>query len=250
MNGVQFDYSGAEVLVAGGSGGIGAAIAAAYRDAGAQVTITGTRPSASDYDDLIGGCAYRPLDIESADSIGSLAAATGRCDILVNSTGIALMTIGLDEYEPDVFERAVRMHLTGAYRLADAFRDKLSASVIDGGGSFVGIASLSSYFGIEQVPGYGAAKAGLVQLMKTLALKWAKLGIRANAVAAGLTESKMTAGVKHMPDVLAPTIARTPLGRIGVPEDLAGPVLFLTSPAAAYITGQTLLVDGGYSVVG
>lgn len=250
MKGVRFDYSGAEVLVAGGSGGIGAAIATAYRDAGAQVTITGTRAEASDYDDLIDGCAYRPLDIEDAASIAALAGSVARCDILVNSTGIALMTVGLDEYQPDIFERAVRMHLTGAYRLADAFRDKLAASVVEGGGSFVGIASLSSFFGIELVPGYGAGKAGLVQLMKTLALKWAKHNIRANAVAAGLTESKMTAGVKDMPEVLGPTLARTPLGRLGQPEDLAGPVLFLTSPAAAYITGQTLLVDGGYSVVG
>lgn len=250
MKGVRFDYAGAEVLVAGGSGGIGAAIAAAYRDAGATVTITGTRAAARDYDDLIEGCAYRQLDIESADSIAALADAAARCDILVNSTGIALMTVGLDEYEPDIFERAVRMHLTGAYRLAHAFRDKLSASIVEGGGSFIGIASLSSYFGIEQVPGYGAAKAGLVQLMKTLAVAWAKHNIRANAVAAGLTESKMTAGVKHMPEVLAPTLARTPMGRLGQPEDLAGPVLFLTSPAAAFITGQTLLVDGGYSVVG
>ena len=118
MRGVRFDYTGAEVLVAGGSGGIGAAIAAAYRDAGARVTITGTRASASDYDDLVEGCAYRQLDIEDAASIAALAADAGRCDILVNSTGIALMTIGLDEYQPDIFERAVRMHLTGAYRLA------------------------------------------------------------------------------------------------------------------------------------
>lgn len=250
MKGVRFDYAGTEVLVAGGSGGIGAAIAAAYRDSGANVTITGTRATAGDYDDLIEGCTYRQLDIESAESIAALADTTARCDILVNSTGIALMTVGLDEYEPDIFERAVRMHLTGAYRLAHAFRDKLSASIVEGGGSFIGIASLSSYFGIEQVPGYGAAKAGLVQLMKTLAVAWAKHDIRANAVAAGLTESKMTAGVKHMPEVLAPTLARTPMGRLGQPEDLAGPVLFLTSPAAAYITGQTLLVDGGYSVVG
>lgn len=250
MKGVRFDYAGADVLVAGGSGGIGAAIAAAYREAGADVTITGTRAAAGDYDDLVPGCAYRQLDIESADSIAALAAATARCDILINSTGIALMTIGLDEYEPDIFDRAVRMHLTGAYRLAHAFRDKLAASSIDGGGSFIGIASLSSFFGIEQVPGYGAAKAGLVQMMKTLALAWAKHHIRANAVAAGLTESKMTAGVKHMPEVLAPTIARTPLGRIGLPEDIAGAVLFFTSPAASFITGQTLLIDGGYSVVG
>lgn len=250
MNRVSFDYSGMEVLVTGGTGGIGRATAAAYRDAGASVTITGTRAAAGDYADALDGCAYHPLDIENAGSIDALAASVERCDILVNATGIALMTIGLDEYEPDIFERAVTMHLTGAYRLANAFAGRLCASSLEGGGSFIGIASMSSYFGIEQVPGYGAAKAGLVQLVKTLGMVWAKKGARANAVAAGLTESRMTAGVKDMPEVLAPTIARTPLGRLGLPEDIAGPILFLTSPAARFVTGQTLIVDGGYSVVG
>jgi NAD(P)-dependent dehydrogenase (short-subunit alcohol dehydrogenase family) len=107
---------------------------------------------------------------------------------------------------------------------------------------------MASYFGIEAVPGYGAAKAGLVQLTKTLAVAWADDRIRVNAVAWGLTESRMTA--THISDAsaLAPTMARTPMKRVGAPRDIAGAILFLTSDAAAYITGQTLPVDGGYSI--
>jgi NAD(P)-dependent dehydrogenase (short-subunit alcohol dehydrogenase family) len=107
---------------------------------------------------------------------------------------------------------------------------------------------MASYFGIEAVPGYGAAKAALVQLTKTLAVAWAADRIRVNAVAAGLTRTRMTAGHVNDPDALAPTLARTPLGRVAEPMDIAGAVLFLTSAAAAYVTGQTLPVDGGYSI--
>jgi len=100
------------------------------------------------------------------------------------------------------------------------------------------------------VPDYGAAKAGLVQLTKTLALHWAKKNIRVNAVAASLTESRMTASVYENPELAAPILARTPLGRFARPLDIAGAVLFLTSGAASFITGQTLSVDGGYMIVG
>ena len=112
----------------------------------------------------------------------------------------------------------------------------------------IGIASMASYFGIEAVPGYGAAKAGLVQLTKTLAVAWAGDRIRVNAVAAGLTETRMTAAHVGDAQALAPTLARTPMRRVGRPSDIAGAVMFLTSEAAAYITGQTLPVDGGYSI--
>jgi NAD(P)-dependent dehydrogenase (short-subunit alcohol dehydrogenase family) len=100
------------------------------------------------------------------------------------------------------------------------------------------------------VPAYGAAKAGLVQLVKTLSITWAKDNIRVNAVAAGVTASRMTAQMLKVPPMMAPILARTPLKRVGQPEDVAGAVLFLTSAAASFITGQTVLVDGGYSIVG
>ena len=121
---------------------------------------------------------------------------------------------------------------------------------LPGGGNVVSIASMASFFGIETVPGYGAAKAGLVQMTKTLSIHWGKQNLRVNAVAAGLTRSAMTAWFMDDMEMTAPTLARTPLDRIGDPEDVAGAVLFLTSAAARHITGQTVIVDGGYSIFG
>jgi NAD(P)-dependent dehydrogenase (short-subunit alcohol dehydrogenase family) len=247
---IHYDYSGAAVLVTGGTSGIGAGIAVAYRAAGAAVSITGTRPSAADYEDELGGYRYLRLDIEDAASIDAVAAALPRLDVLIYNAGLALPSLGLDEYEPEVFERALRMHLTGGYRMAHRCVDKLAESQLPGGGSIIGIASMASYFGIEIVPGYGAAKTGLVGLTRTLAVHWARRRVRVNAVAAGLTESRMTAATIANPDWTAPTLARTPAGRLGVPQDIAGPVLFLTSAAAGWITGQTLPVDGGYTIAG
>jgi 3-oxoacyl-[acyl-carrier protein] reductase len=247
---VVFNYSGARVLITGGTSGIGAATASAYRAAGAQVTITGTRQSASEYDADLSGYRYLPLDVADNAGIAAVANTTARLDILVHSGGIGLASIGKDEYEPDVFEEAVRMHLTSVYRLSSLCRDVLAASTLPGGASIVGIASMSAYFGFEWVPGYGAAKAGLVQLMKTLAVAWSKHGIRANAVAAGLIRTRQTAAFAGQSELTAPVIARTPLRRLGEPNEIANAVLFLTSGAAGYITGQTLAVDGGFSISG
>ena len=190
-----FDYTGARVLVTGGTSGIGAGIAAAYRAAGANVAITGTRGSTDDYEVDLSGYRYLRLDVECNENIESVAANVGGLDILVNSAGIALPSIGLDEYDPSIFERAVRMHLTSAYRMSRACAGNLMQSKLPGGASIIGIASITSYFAMDVVPGFGAAKAGLVQLTMTLALHWAKQNIRVNAVAASLTESRMTAAV-------------------------------------------------------
>jgi len=247
---VRFDYTGATVLITGGTSGIGAGIAAAYRSAGAEVHVTGTRASVGEYDTDLSGYRYMQLDVEDAVSIDSVAASLPRLDVLVNNAGLALPSIGLDEYRPEIFERAISMHLTGAYRMAHRCIDKIAVSRLPGGGSIVGIASMASYFGIEVVPGYGAAKTGLVGLTRALAVHWARRNVRVNAVAAGLTESRMTAATIANPAWTAPTLARTPAGRHGLPLDIAGAVLFLTSAAASWITGQTLPVDGGYTIAG
>ncbi len=250
MSNPSYDYSGAHVLVTGGTSGIGAAAAAAYRAAGAQVTITGTRPDPSSYDVDLRDYRYLPMDVENGESIDKAAAALSRLDILVNNAGMALPSLGLDEYEPEVFARAVNMLLVGAFRMARRTADLIAQSQLEGGGSIIGIASMSSYFGIPIVPGYGAAKSGLVGLTRTLAVEWGKRSIRVNAVAAGLTRSRMTAGTFAQSEWTAPTLARTPLGRLGEPEDIARAILFLTSAAASWITGQTLAVDGGYTICG
>lgn len=248
--GPKHDFTGAHVLVTGGTSGIGAASAAQFRDAGAHVTITGTRGSAAEYDDDFSGYRYLHLDIEDKASIDAVAAALPRLDVLVNSAGIALPSIGLDEWEPEVFDRAVTMMLNGAFRIARRSVDLLAQSSIPGGGSVIGIASMSSYFGIPIVPGYGAAKTGLVGLIRTMAAHWGPRGVRANAVAAGLTRSRMTAGTFEQDEWTAPTLARTPLGRLGDPDDIAQAILFLASPAASWVTGQTLVVDGGFTISG
>ncbi len=247
---VTFDYSGASVLVTGGTSGIGAATAAAYRDAGAAVTITGTRGGPGEYDADLSDFRYKQLDVTDPEQLSRVAEKTDRLDILVHSGGVGLASLGLDEYEPDNFELAIRMHLTSVYRFSHLCLDKLSASHLPGGASVIGIASMASYFGIEVVPGYGAAKAGLVQLMKTLAVAWSSRNIRANAVAAGMTRTRQTAAVTENPEYGAPFLENTPMKRFGEPGEIADAVLFLTSSAASYITGQTINVCGGYSISG
>lgn len=247
---ISYNFSGAAVLVTGGTSGIGAAIAERYRDAGADVTITGTRAAASDYDADLKGYRYLQLDVEDANNIDAVAAALPKLDILVNNGGLALPSLGLDEYDPEIFQRAINMHLVGAYRMSQRCSDKLAQSQLAGGASIIGIASMSSYFGIEIVPGYGSAKTGLMGMTRALAVAWGKRNIRVNAVAAGLTASRMTAATVANPEWSAPTLARTPAGRIGEPDDIAGPVLFLSSAAASWVTGQTLAVDGGFTVAG
>ena len=244
FKGVTYDYAGATVLITGGTSGIGLACAAEYRDAGAEVIITGRKEHARDYEADLAGMAYRALDVADRDALYALAASLSKLDILVNNAGGAQG----NEWEADAFDQSINVNLSSVFHLSSACKDLLSASEYPGGASVVGIASMTSYFGFEWTPGYGPAKAGLVQMMKTFGMSWGPLGIRANAVAAGLTRSNLTSFVlDNMQEMVDETIKRQGLKRTGVPQDIAAAVLFLTSPAAAWITGQTLPVDGGFT---
>jgi NAD(P)-dependent dehydrogenase (short-subunit alcohol dehydrogenase family) len=247
--GVSFEFTGAHVLVTGGTSGIGYAIASAFAAAGADVTVTGTKPAASDYDVDLEQFEYAQCRMTEPDDIEAVTRGLALLDVLVNNAGQNLPG-GRSEYEPAVFEETVAINLFGAFRMASAVSGLLTASAFDGGASVVNLASMSSYFGIEIVPAYGAAKAGIVQMTKTLAVAWAKHGVRVNAVAPGVVETGMTAPMLPFEQITAPMLARTPLGRFAQPEEIAPAVLFLASPAARYITGQTLAIDGGFSVMG
>lgn len=247
VTGLNFDFSGARVLVTGGTSGIGHAIAQEFARAGASVTITGTRGSATDYDVELDGFTFTQCDLADADSIVAVARSLDDLDVLVNNAGQVLPG-GRSEYEPEVFAAAIAINLTGAFRLATECRSFLAASRFQGGASIINLASMASYFGIEITPGYGAAKTGILGLTRTLANAWAKDGIRVNAVAPGLIETGMTEMMMGIPALIDPMVARTPLGRVGTPADIAPVVLFLSSPAARFITGQTIAVDGGFSI--
>lgn len=239
--GLRFDFAGARVLVIGASrAGIGAAIARAFQEAGAEVTITGVEPEPAEPDR--GRFEYVQLDVTEPGAIEVLAARTESLDVLANCAAI---TARGEEMAPAFFERVVAVNLGGTFRAAAAFHPQLKARA----GSVVNIASMYARFGSPNNPAYGASKAAVEQLTKSLAIAWAPDGIRVNAVAPGFIVTEQSARSRTDPAHVAAVNARTPLGRWGQPEDVAEPVLFLASRAAAFITGTCLAVDGGYSVV-
>lgn len=241
MAGISFDFSGASVLVVGASrGGIGAAVARAFRDAGAAVTITGAESEPAEEDR--GRFPYHQLDVTDGAAVEALAQATPRLDVLVNAAAI---TRRGEEMEPGFFARVVDVNLHGTFRCALAFRGHLAATR----GAVVNIASMYAQFGSPRNPAYGASKAGVVQLTRSLAIAWSGDGIRVNAVAPGFIVTEQSARSREDPVHVANVEARTPAGRWGQPGDLVGPILFLASPLAGFMTGTCLAVDGGYSVV-
>jgi NAD(P)-dependent dehydrogenase (short-subunit alcohol dehydrogenase family) len=243
---VSFDFSGTCVLVTGGSNGIGLGVATAFARAGAEVTITGRAAKASDYESDLSAFRYEQAEMLDPASVERLAARIGRLDVLVNNAGGNFMA--QDEWKPEVFERSVRLNLLSAFQLAMACKPRLSKSVIEGGGSILNVASMSAFRAVSVVPGYGAAKAGIVQMTLNMAVTWARENVRVNCVAPGIIWSKMTSVMKQpgMEHFEQSELARTPMGRWGMPEDVAPACLFLASPAASFITGETLCIDGGY----
>lgn len=237
---IAFDMTGADVLVVGASrAGIGAAIARAFQAAGARVTITGAEPEPAEGDR--GRFPYVRLDVTDLGAVEALAGTTEGLDVLVNCAAI---TSRGEEMAPAFFERVVDVNLHGTFRTAHAFHPHLGARR----GALINVASMYATFGSPQNPAYGASKAAVAQLTKSLAIAWAPDGIRVNALAPGFIVTEQSARSRTDPEHVARVAARTPLGRWGEPDDIAGAALFLASKAAAFMTGVILPVDGGYSI--
>ena len=231
------------VLITGGTSGIGKAIAQAFLAHGATVIATGAvaaevEAAAADLPDA----ARHVLDVRDDAAVRALVGSLPGLDVLVTCAGVIRRHA---ELEPDVFADVVDINLTGTMRACAAARPLLART----GGSIVTTASMLSFFGGGLVPGYAASKGGVAQLTKSLAIAYAGDGIRVNAIAPGWIETPLTQGIQEDAARHAAIRERTAMKRWGRPEDLAGAVMFLASPAAAYVTGIVLPVDGGYLVV-
>lgn len=238
----ELDYSGKTVLVVGGSSGIGNGIARAFHERGAEVHVWGTRDResyrAQDGSDLA-GLHFAQMDAADTAAVAAYRAPFPRLDVLVLAQGIVLYKRA--EFEMDAFARVVNVNLNSLMACATRFRPMLAESK----GALITVSSTAGFHSTPGNPAYNASKAGAVGLTRTLADAWAADGIRVNGIAPGLVDTKMTKVTTENPARLAAFLEKIPVGRLGTPEDMAGVALFLASPLAAYVAGQTIPVDGG-----
>lgn len=242
----DLDFSGKIVLVVGGSTGIGNGIACAFRDRGASVYIWGTRPSAAHYADEQGsdfaGMNYASVDVTDRDAVRSAAAGHAELDVLVQCQGSVLYKRA--EFQPEGWAKVVSINLDSLMTCASAFYDALK----DRRSAMIVVSSVSAFSATIGNPAYAASKAGAVSLTKTLGRAWAGNGIRVNGIAPGYVDTRLTAITTQNPKKLEAALAATPAGRLGLPKDMADVAIFLASPMADYIYGQTLIVDGGITL--
>jgi NAD(P)-dependent dehydrogenase (short-subunit alcohol dehydrogenase family) len=250
MNGILDTFApelfrGKIVLILGGTSGIGLGAARAFSGLGAQVVATG----ATEAECIVAanasggtGIEFTSLDVRDGAAIETLMAGLERLDILVNAAGVIRRDA---EHDPEIFAETVTINLTGTMRACTAAKAKL-ASVQ---GCVVNIASMLTFFGGARVPGYAASKGGVGQLTKSLASAWASEGIRVNAVAPGWIATPLTQALQDDPERAGPILARTPMARWGTPDEVAAGIVFLASPAAQFVTGTILPIDGGYLTV-
>lgn len=231
-----------QVLVTGGTSGIGWAIAQAFARDGSRVIVTGKTAEEAARTPQIAALVARQLDVTRSAEIAAVVAEFQSLDVLVNAAG-TIVRNGR-EHDPEVFAQVIDVNLNGAMRVCTAAKPLLDKSK----GCVINVASMLSFFGSGHVPAYSASKGGIAQLTKSLAIAWAADGIRINAIAPGWIETAMTEPLTADPARREAIVARTPMGRWGQPADVAGAALFLASPAAAFITGVILPVDGGYSI--
>lgn len=240
-----------QVLITGGTSGIGGAITRAFATAGWRVLATGG--TASEVQLFLKQLQPGPkageqsvqavtLDVRDGAAVEQIVGSLSQLDAVINCAGV--LRRGGREFDPGEFAQVLDINLTGTMRVCTAAKPLLAASR----GCVVNLASMLTYFGSGAAPAYSASKGGVAQLTKSLAIAWGAEGIRVNALAPGWIETPLTRPLVDDPARHQAILARTPLGRWGQPEDVAGAALFLCSPAAAFITGVILPVDGGYLI--
>ena len=241
------DFTGRNILVVGGSSGIGNGIAQAFRKRGATVHIWGTRASAEDYGIDEGcdleGLHYSCVDVSDRAAVEAWSPPFAKLDVLVQSQGMVVYNRG--EFEMPGWDQVMGVNLDSLMLISSKFRQALSAGE---GGALIIVSSVSGFLANIGNPAYSASKAGAISLTKVLGKAWAREGIRVNGIAPGYVATKLTAVMTAHPDRKAAAIATIPQGRLGTPDDMGNAALFLASPLAAYMTGHTLVVDGGLTL--
>jgi len=242
----DLDFSGRNVLVIGGSSGIGNGIAQGFRARGAEVHVWGTRDSVAAYagddgSDLT-GLGYTQVDVGDSDAIMAAPAPFEAIDVLVHSQGAVLYR--RQEFQIAGWNKVMAVNVGSVLQISMRFHDQLAAAR----GAVIVVSSIGAFRATLGNPAYAASKAGAVSLVKTLAQAWAGEGIRVNGIAPSLVDTKMTRVTMDNDERRERALAKIPLGRFGTVEEMAGVALFLASPLAAYICGQTIVVDGGITL--
>jgi len=246
-----FSLQGKVAVVTGGGRGLGKGMAVGLAGAGAEVALVSRtekelKETAEEIRAKGGNAVAYPADISKIGQIPNLIQAICRdktkIDILVNNAGFIIRKMTLD-YNPEDWERQLDVNLKAAFFMAQAAAKVMKEQ---GGGKIINTLSLTSFIGLQNAPGYGISRGGLLSMTRHLAMEWAKYGINVNAVAPGYFKTNQTAPLFADEKKVEWMLSRIPLRRAGAPDDLAGVAVFLASPASNYMTGQAVVVDGGW----